>query len=98
MMKPIAICKLPTQQIYRTAGATMTSPVRLAVLECDNLIKTRKEYGGYCGVYTTLLHAAADNLGIPHDRLAISKYDVINEMRYPSLDEVDAMLISGSSM
>ena len=75
------------------------APVRLAVLECGEFApKAMKKYGGYHGAYTALLHKAADNLSIPHDCLDISKYDVVNEIeKYPSIDDIDAIIISGSS-
>lgn len=76
----------------------MTPSLRIAVLEAD--IKFAK-YGGYCGLYTSLLQAAADSLGWPRDRLQISAWDVVNWKAghpggYPDLGEVDAVLISGS--
>lgn len=75
-----------------------TPPIRIAVLEAD--IKFTK-YGGYRGLYNSLLQAAADSLGWPRDRLEISAWDVVNwkegQLRgYPDLGEVDAVLISGS--
>ena len=83
----------------KTIHTSMASPIRLAILECDRLLPDRKEYGGYYGVYSTLMYAAADALSIPRDRLDISKWDVVNEMdQYPALEEIDAVLISGSSM
>ncbi|MCJ1269751.1 hypothetical protein MMC22_009644 [Lobaria immixta] len=78
----------------------ITTPlIRIAVLEAD--IKFTK-YGGYRGLYTSLLQAAADSLGWPRDRLEISAWDVVNwkegQLRgYPDLGEVDAVLISGSA-
>ena len=77
----------------------MAPPVRLAILECDTpLNQTREKYGGYGGVFTALMYAAADALGMPHDDLEISKWDVVHETdTYPSLDDIDAILITGSS-
>lgn len=76
-----------------------TAPLRIAVLEADTVFP---QYGGYCGLYTSLLQAAADSLGWPRDRLEISAWDIVNVKEgqvggYPKLDEVDAVLISGSS-
>lgn len=77
--------------------ASTTAPTRLAVLECDSLPSTISE-NGYCGLYTNMLYAGADALGIPHSQLDISKWNVKDEMdRYPSLEDIDAILISGSS-
>lgn len=77
----------------------MTSPIRIAVLECDiPMAETRKKYGRYGGVFTALLHSAADAAQIPRDDLAITMWDVVNgEGEYPALDDIDAILMTGSS-
>ena len=77
----------------------MAPLVRLAMLECDTpLTRTREKYGGYGGVFTAQLYAGADALDIPHSDLEISLWDVVNHMdKYPSLDDIDAILITGSS-
>lgn len=75
----------------------MAMPIRLAILECDTLPPSLSN-NGYCGLYTALLYAGADALSIPHSRLDISKWNVKDEMdKYPSPDDIDAILISGSS-
>ncbi|MCJ1463490.1 hypothetical protein MMC07_002098 [Pseudocyphellaria aurata] len=76
-----------------------TVPLRIAILEADDVLD---QYGRYGGLYTSLLQAAAGSLGWPHDRLDISAWDVVNAKEgnvwgYPRLDDVDAVLISGSS-
>ena len=78
----------------------MAPPIRIAVLECDTpLTKTREKYGGYGGVFTELLHSAADVIHMPRDDLDISKWDVVNGAgEYPALDDIDAILITGSRM
>lgn len=77
----------------------MAPSVRLAILECDTpLTKTREKYGGYGGVFTALMYAGADAMDTPHSDLEISSWDIVNHMdKYPSLDDVDAILITGSS-
>lgn len=79
----------------------MKPPLRIAILECDTPpddIVAR--FGKYGKVFTTLLETAADNLDRPgfskHD-LELSAYDVVTEQKYPELDSIDAVLISGSS-
>lgn len=84
-------------------------PIRIAVLEADQVLpKTRASYGGYTGLYTLLLHAGADSVGWPRDKLQISKWDIkqrgaelseqeVEKIEYPHLDDIDAILISGSS-
>src|SRR6266705_1071189 len=75
----------------------MKTPLRIAVLECDTLAK----YGGYGEVSKVLLEAGADALRMPDvvsskGGLEISKWDVVNEQKYPALEDIDAILISGS--
>ncbi|KAI9736405.1 MAG: hypothetical protein M1818_006138 [Claussenomyces sp. TS43310] len=75
-------------------------PLRIAMLECGvPLGKTRAKYGGYGAVFGALLKAAADNLQYPKlsssSGLDISSFDV-TEFKYPSLDTIDAILITGS--
>lgn len=82
----------------------MKPPFRIAVLECDTpLPKTRNKFGGYGGVFKALLHAGADGLGMPDvvsstKGLDITTWDVVNVEQYPKLDDVDAVLLTGSSM
>ena len=72
-------------------------PIRIAVLEADTPIgNTKKQYGGYTGVFTSLLHKAADAISLPRDRLEFSQWDVVNKMEYPEPDAIDAVLITGS--
>lgn len=81
----------------------MRPPLRIAVLECDTpLDETRHKYGGYGGVFEALLRAGADALGQPklissEKGLDISKWDVVDAQQYPRLEDVDAVLITGSS-
>lgn len=95
------------------------SPIRLAILEADTpLAKTRAKYGGYGGVFTSLLHKGADAINIPRGQLDISGWDVVNagdgqeggdehlggqydwkrRRGYPKMEDVDAVLITGSRM
>lgn len=80
----------------------MTSlPLRIAILECDTpLDGTRTKYGGYGGVFTSLLRSGADELS--HSGLSstagleLTAWDVVTAQKYPSLDSIDAILITGS--
>ncbi|KAI9879121.1 MAG: hypothetical protein M1830_009508 [Pleopsidium flavum] len=81
----------------------MPAPTHLAILECDTpLTRTRAKYSSYGGVFTALLSAGASALNRPNlvnskDGLQISKWDVEKDMeRYPDLEDVDAILITGS--
>ena len=88
----------------------MPPPFRIAILECDTpLAGTRSRYGSYGGVFTSLLHCAADTLSIPRRDIEISTWDVVHKMEYPaaaasssspssSLEDIDAVLMTGSSM
>jgi hypothetical protein len=78
-------------------------PLRIGVLECDTpLPGTVSKYGGYGGVFTSLLNAGASSLQDPSypsfgpSSLQIRSYDVVNAQTYPSLADVDGVLISGS--
>ena len=90
-----------------TGAGTMGSSdpprvLRLAVLECDSpQPQTRELYGNYTGVFTALLSAAAESSGSPPPGLSalvsIKGYDIVNELHtYPDLDEIDAVLLTGS--
>jgi hypothetical protein len=76
-------------------------PIRLAVLEADTPQPlTKAKYGGYGGVFTALFEAACQALDPPQplsSQLAISKHDIVNDLSaYPSLDSINAILITGS--
>ncbi|KAF1964013.1 class I glutamine amidotransferase-like protein [Bimuria novae-zelandiae CBS 107.79] len=78
----------------------MKAPLRIAILEADTPpddIVAR--YGRYGKVFRTLLETAADELGeagFSRDSLELSAYDVVTEQKYPELENIDAVLISGS--
>lgn len=80
----------------------MKPPLRIAVLECDTpLPNTRAKYGGYGGVFEALLQAGADALDMPDvisskKGMQITKYDVVNAELYPNVDNIDAVLLTGS--
>ena len=82
---------------------TMPAPLRIAVLECDTpLPKIHDRYNGYGGVFTELLKASAKALNKPDQLdpetgLDISKWDVVNADNYPKLEDIDAVLLTGSS-
>lgn len=85
------------------------NPIRIAVLEADGVLpQTRARYGGYTGLYTLLLNAGADSFGWPREKLQLSKWDIVQrgaelseqeveKIEYPRLEDIDAILISGSS-
>jgi hypothetical protein len=72
--------------------------IRIAILECDTPTpQTQAKYGGYGGVFKTLLDTGAESIGFPSEKLKLSYFDVVGEQAYPNLDQVDAVLLSGSS-
>lgn len=80
----------------------MRGPLRIAVLECDTPApRTQAKYGGYAGVFTDLLEAGAKLLAEERGEgkvgLEITKWDVVNEERYPNLEDVNGVLMTGSS-
>lgn len=81
----------------------MIPRLRIAILECDEPVgKTKEKYGSYGGLFTALLQNGAIRLASEdHGRkpeLEISSYDVVNKEVYPTLDDIDAVLLTGSSM
>lgn len=80
----------------------MRQTLRIAVLECDTpLPGALKRYAGYGGVFRELLNSGAKALAEKNGKepvaLDITKWDVVNEERYPELDDVDGVLLTGSS-
>jgi hypothetical protein len=81
----------------------MKLPLRIAILQCDDPPENaKKKLGGYGPIFRTLLEAAADSLGhsglSAKDGLELSYWDVMREKdKYPNPDDIDAILLSGSS-
>jgi GMP synthase-like glutamine amidotransferase len=74
-------------------------PLRIAILECDKLLDgARSIYGGYGGVFTALLQSGAAALEPPlsPSDLQISVFDAVTKQEYPSLESIDAVLLTGS--
>ncbi|PSK59419.1 hypothetical protein B9Z65_3743 [Elsinoe australis] len=92
---------LPLHPTNSTTTSTMSSqPLRIAVLECDTPVdKVKAELGGYGNIFETLLSSGADLLAketgtrVPLD---IRIFNVVNDEIYPTLDEIDAVLLTGS--
>lgn len=76
------------------------SKIRLAILECDTpLPQTKKNYGGYGGVFRAMLYAGAqaDGYSDPSSLLQLSMHQVEEDPEnYPDPEEVDAVLVTGS--
>lgn len=75
---------------------TMRPPLRIAVLECDQPIgRTYAKYGGYGNLFKELLETAAEKIE-EKPELDVTKFDVVNTEHYPKLEDVDAVLLTGS--
>jgi hypothetical protein len=81
----------------------MHTPLRIAVLECDTpLDNINRRYNGYGGVFRVLLQASAISLNQPErldpeTGLEVTAWDIVNDDKYPKLEDVDAVLLTGSS-
>ncbi|KAH0491887.1 hypothetical protein TgHK011_003290 [Trichoderma gracile] len=78
-----------------------SQPLRLLILEADTpQPDTEAKYGGYRGVFTALLTAAAEAMDPPRqlsEVATVTAHNIVEDMHaYPPLDEVDAILITGS--
>lgn len=73
------------------------TPTRLAILMADTpLPGTAAKYKDYGGVFTSLFAAAAAPQPVA-EVLSLTYHDVVNHVNsYPSLADVDAILITGS--
>lgn len=78
----------------------MKTPLRIAILQCDTPpADVVAEYGKYDRIFTTLLETAAEAMGLsPKQDLELSAFDVVTAQEYPDVENIDAVLISGSSM
>ncbi|KAF2217343.1 hypothetical protein CERZMDRAFT_109087 [Cercospora zeae-maydis SCOH1-5] len=78
----------------------MRPPLRIAVLECDEPIgRTKEKYGGYGNLFHELLDHGAKHLLENEGKkveLDVTKYDVVRHEVYPDLENVDAVLLTGS--
>ena len=78
-------------------------PLRIAILECDTpLPNTKATYGGYGGLFTSLLKSAAATHAhrlasrVTPEDIDIKIYNVVEKQEYPNLEDVDGILLTGS--
>ncbi|KAJ5194847.1 uncharacterized protein N7498_008285 [Penicillium cinerascens] len=81
----------------------MQRHLRIAVLEAGTPLPAVNAYykdEGYCGIFSALLRSSAKILGKecldPDTGLQITKWDVVDAQEYPKLEDIDAVLITGS--
>ncbi|KOC08916.1 class I glutamine amidotransferase [Aspergillus flavus AF70] len=76
----------------------MRPPLRIAILECDTPIESvDKRYNGYYGLLSQLFHECAKSLGLdPETGLDITRWDVVHAQEYPKLEDIDAIVHTGS--
>ena len=92
-----------TLQFVDLQKFTMILPrLRIAILECDKPVgKTKEKYGTYGGLFTELLQNGATKLAESNNgkkpELVITGWDVVNKDQYPKLEDIDAVLLTGSS-
>ena len=68
------------------------------MLKADVLLpEITERFGDYGPIYKRLLLAGASHIDFPERNLEIKDYDVIENPVYPKLEDVDAIVISGSS-
>jgi hypothetical protein len=80
---------------------TMRSPLRIVILECDEVApELQKKYGNISDVYKRFLEAGASKLAesglYERPSLDISSYDVLKKQEYPDIENIDAVLLTGS--
>lgn len=75
-------------------------PIRIAIIECDKpTFSNINKRGNYGGIFTSLLKAAAPEAGLREHELSFSVFNVVeNTTDYPILEEIDGVLLTGSSM
>ncbi|KAK2766822.1 hypothetical protein FQN54_006136 [Arachnomyces sp. PD_36] len=80
----------------------MPSPLKVAVLGCDTpLPGIKARFGQYGGMHDVLLQKSVEALNRPDlidpkNGLEVKVWDVVNGDQYPKLEDIDAILITGS--
>ena len=77
--------------------------LRVAVLECDQPVgRTKEKYGGYGNLFKQLLENGATHLAQTTSSkrtvVEVTNWDIVNNTElYPRLEDIDAVLLTGSS-
>lgn len=79
---------------------SLSQPLRIAILECDTgLPKALAKYKRYGAISSALLEAGAKAAGLSDGDLEVKSWDVVNEVgKFPKLEDVDGVFLTGSSM
>ncbi|CAG8274944.1 unnamed protein product [Penicillium olsonii] len=73
-------------------------PLRIAILTCDTPVpEANRPYNGYGGIFTSLLESSATASGLDPRDLEITVFDIVDGSHYPKLEDIDAILMTGSS-
>ena len=74
------------------------TPIRIAILDCDPLTPNLcEQYGNYGSIVVQWLGAAARSLGLASDAYETTIWDVMGKNELPDINDVDAIIITGSS-
>ena len=75
-------------------------PLCIAILKCGTpLPHTVNKYGSFAGFFTSLLLSGTDALSYPNlsfSGLSILTFNVVNTLSYPSLLDIDAILLTAT--
>ncbi|KAF2264425.1 class I glutamine amidotransferase-like protein [Lojkania enalia] len=79
----------------------MRPPLRIALLECDELVgETKREYDSIGDLYKKFLEAGASKIeesGLyERPNLDVSSYDVVNKQEYLDVENIGAAFLTGS--
>ena len=78
----------------------MSNTLRIAILECDTPIDPiKQQYGTYGDVFATLLKKGLAGFPPTESKpsLEVTKWDVVDKKQYPKLEDIDGILMTGSS-
>lgn len=73
--------------------------LRIAILTCDTPVpEANRRHNGYGGLFTSLLESSATANGLdPECDLEVTVFDIVDGDQYPNLEDIDAILLTGSS-
>ncbi|CAG8052587.1 unnamed protein product [Penicillium salamii] len=72
--------------------------LRIAILTCDTPVpEANRRHNGYGGLFTSLLESSATANGLdPECDLEVTVFDIVDGDQYPNLEDIDAILLTGS--